>query len=391
MHVLFAGNFPYPNGFAGTKRVQHYIDFLVAQGVRVEVLVLRGKPVLPGNEALEGVHRGVPYRVVGRDVQPGIRLPLAWFRFVRQGRRVLRAVQKPGEADILYFYGQPEAENLWLLRAARRLGYRIVFDLVEDYDLLADTYPSVFFNFKIRIKKCLARRIPSLADGLVVISRHLENKYASCGLPMTLVPITADATDGPSESSRHNPVRISYAGTFGTKDGIRTLLVAFQLARRSYPDCELVLAGGRQSPLEGLPAGLSKGVRYAGYLDDKAFYRFLQDADILCMTRTDTPYAHAGFPFKLGEYLAAGRPVVASRVSNLEDYLVDRRDARLVKPDDADALADALVDLLSHPDAAREMGLNGLRACREHFNPGRNGARLLELLRRLAPSKGGPL
>ena len=44
------GNFPYPNGFAGTKIVQHYVDYFHDQEVSVSVLVVRGKPDLEEKE-----------------------------------------------------------------------------------------------------------------------------------------------------------------------------------------------------------------------------------------------------------------------------------------------------------------------------------------------------
>ena len=50
------------------------------------------------------------------------------------------------------------------------------------------------------------------------------------------------------------------------------------------------------------------------------------------MTRTDSAYANAGFPFKLGEFLASGKPVIASNVSDVGKFFTDRHDTMLVKP-----------------------------------------------------------
>lgn len=380
INVVFIGNFPYPNGFAGTKRVQQYMDHLQSKNVPVSALILMGKPVLSGNEETEGEFRGTTYKVIGRDLRPDLQLPVRLFKYLRNGTRFLHSHRQSNVDNILFHYGQPDAENLWFLLLARRMGYRIVHDLVEDYDLLEEKYQSSLFNFKIWAKKKLIRFIPCLSDGLVVISRHLEKKYIGCGVPMVRIPIAAEVLEVIPGRPRHSPVRITYAGTFGRKDGIHVLLEAYQLVRREYPGCLLCLAGGNRSPLDDFPLELTAGVEYAGYLDDEAFYQFLSDADILCMTRLNSPYANAGFPFKLGEYLATGNPVVASRVSNLEDYLKDKRDALLVTPESVQELSDALLYLLKNFEKAREIGLNGRQVCLENFNPRINGEKLLEFL-----------
>jgi glycosyltransferase involved in cell wall biosynthesis len=61
-------------------------------------------------------------------------------------------------------------------------------------------------------------------------------------------------------------------------------------------------------------------------------------------------------PLKLAEYLAAGLPVVAPRVGQLEARLTDGVDAVLVEPDDAPALAAALRRLRDDPAARRRLG-----------------------------------
>lgn len=383
LNIIFMGNFPYPNGFAGTKRVQQYVDYLHGKNIPVSVLVLRGKPDLQGNEQSEGLFRGVSYQIIGRDLQPGRQPFPGLIRFLRNGARFLRRQRHHGAVNILFHYGQPTAENIWLLLLARRMGYRIIHDLVEDYDLLESALSGVMTRFKAWSRNRMSRFIPRLSDGLVVISRHLERKYTGRGVPMIRIPIAAQAPETIQNRLRHTPVRIAYAGTYAAKDGIHILLEAYQKVRREYSDCTLCLAGGRKSPLPDFPAELAVGIEYAGYLDDEAFYRFLREADILCMTRMNSAFANAGFPFKLGEYLATGNPVVASRVSNLEEYLTDKRDVMLVEPENVQELSKALLYLLRNPEEARHIGLNGLRACKQYFSPDNNGEKLFGFLMRL--------
>lgn len=109
-------------------------------------------------------------------------------------------------------------------------------------------------------------------------------------------------------------------------------------------------------------------ILYKGYLADEDFRRELEAADILCVTRTASAFAEAGFPFKLGEYLATGRPVVASDVGDVGDYLEDGKSAVIVSPDSVESIAEGLVWLIAHPAEARAIGRAGKAVAAAHFD-----------------------
>ena len=387
LNIVIIGNFPYPNGFAGTKRVQQYLDFFHKQGIESMVLVLAGKPFVAGNESSKGVHRNIPYQIIGRDMKLGWRLPLSFLQFLREGTKTLKERKNPEVANVLFHYGEPSIDNIWFLLRARKMGYIVIHDLVEDYDLLKEPKRGLLYNLRVWTKKRFSRFIPRLSDGLVVISRHLEQKYRECGLPQVLIPIGARTRLFPAEAQMHSPVRIVYAGTYGEKDGIHILLEAFKQVRAQYPDCILQLVGGRRSPLQDYPQEWSNGVKYIGYIPDSRFYEFLAQSDIFCMTRVDSGFANAGFPFKLGEYLATGHPVVASRISNLEEYLEDRQNVLLVEPENVEELSGALLYLLRNPEQAIQIGINGCKICEEHFNPEINGQKAVSFFQTISQAR----
>jgi hypothetical protein len=73
-------------------------------------------------------------------------------------------------------------------------------------------------------------------------------------------------------------------------------------------------------------------------------------------------------PTKLFEYMAAGRPVVASDLPYPRQFVGQTGAGLLAAPGDADAFARAICQLIDHPDQARHMGLAGQRAVRRQLN-----------------------
>jgi len=63
-----------------------------------------------------------------------------------------------------------------------------------------------------------------------------------------------------------------------------------------------------------------------------------------------------GSPTKLYEYMAAGRPIVASRLGQIAEVLEDQVTALLVEPDNPQALAEAIVRLVDDAPLRTRLG-----------------------------------
>ena len=80
------------------------------------------------------------------------------------------------------------------------------------------------------------------------------------------------------------------------------------------------------------------------------------------------PSIWEGFGLVLLEAMAAGKPIVASRVATIPEVVVDGETGLLVPAGDAAALADALASLAAHPELARHMGEAGRERLRQRFS-----------------------
>ncbi len=383
IRVLVMGNFPYPHGMAGTKRIQHFIDGMLSVGMEVSVLTLRQDTPHANGEVQD--YRGINYQNIGNGLKGDRRVVGRAIRYVKDGYRVLRQFQGEGK-NILFYYGALNVDNLLFIRKARRLGYRIILDIVEDYQVNNQSV-STARRLNLAIMNSLDHWNLKWADGLVVISRHLQEKYASWNRwhkPIKLIPISA-VLNGQLTKTRlmEAPQRVVYAGSYAAKDGVELLIEAVQRVRHQF-DVQLELLGkGRRAAQYREQYGHLAGIHFLGYLEDDAFYRKLHAADILVVPRTDDAFAHAGFPFKLGEYLATGNPVVASQTGDVPFYLQSGEDAILVPPGDVGALAMAIRQLIEDPCLARQIGRNGQAACRQHFDTVKNNQKLIDLFHQI--------
>jgi len=106
--------------------------------------------------------------------------------------------------------------------------------------------------------------------------------------------------------------------------------------------------------------GLREAVHLPGARPDIADW--LAAMDIFAL-----PSLNEGMGRALIEAMAAGRPVVASRVGGIPSIVDDRRTGLLVPPGEPEALAAALEMLLQRPDWRRELGTAASRSIGERF------------------------
>ncbi len=152
---------------------------------------------------------------------------------------------------------------------------------------------------------------------------------------------------------------IVFFGFLHPVKGLETLLSAFQKVLTIHPQARLLLVGGVESlALRGEEAkrywdqlhslvrklNLSNKVHFTGYLDAEAASKYIAGADIGVL-----PFNH-GITMKSGSLLtllAHNLPVIGTQHNT---PLPDGMKVQLVPPRNIDALADALCQLLNHPD-----------------------------------------
>jgi glycosyltransferase involved in cell wall biosynthesis len=163
-------------------------------------------------------------------------------------------------------------------------------------------------------------------------------------VPNGVNPARFPTTDGPA-----GPFTVGFLGTLKPWHDTATLIAAFALLRAKYaPDARLLVVGDGPdrghitARLEAL--GLSDAAHLTGAVPAADVAHWLGRMHVAV-----APYSAAQpfyfSPLKIYEYMAAGLPVLASRVGDLPQVLDGGRLGRLVEPDDPEALAQELAHL----------------------------------------------
>ena len=153
------------------------------------------------------------------------------------------------------------------------------------------------------------------------------------------------------------PPSILFVGNDFTRKGGPLLLEAFSQVRNIVPEARLRLVGLKPkiSP--------QPGVDVIGLVKDRAFIADLyRHATAFALPSIFDPY-----PLAALEAMSFELPVVATRQMGTSEMIHDGVTGRLIEPGDVDALADALIDLLLHPDAAASMGKAARRDIEDRF------------------------
>ncbi len=201
----------------------------------------------------------------------------------------------------------------------------------------------------------------------LALKDRLANHYAVPAQRLTVIPngVDTDFFKPPVAARRSGPPRVLSIGRLVPDKDPDTLIKAFRLVAADHPQAELWLVGEgpRHEALEQLvqESRLSDKVRF---LPGQADLRpLLHQASLLVLSSITE-----ALPNVVLEAMAAGLPVVATRVGGLPEAVIPGETGWLVPPRDVPALAAAMSQLLADPKTRRAFGLAGRKRVEREFS-----------------------
>lgn len=206
------------------------------------------------------------------------------------------------------------------------------------------------------------------ADGYVTITAGLAGTLEEKFGPRARTAVVPDGVRlnaaRPSAPDPTGAPVVGYAGHLYPWKGADVLLEA--VARTSGVTA-LIVGGhdaeGDRSRLEARAAqlGISQRVTFTGHVAPAQVPALLQRASFLALPNPASAIStRFTSPLKLFEYMAAGRPIVASDLAALREVLQHEKNALLVRPGDPDALAAGIQRLIADPALSARLAQQAL-------------------------------
>ena len=183
------------------------------------------------------------------------------------------------------------------------------------------------------------------------------------------------------ESDESAPMKVFCIGTLHEVKGQGFLIEAVQKAKAGGVALTLHLVGDgpdrKVLEQQAAAAGLTDAVIFEGRRDRHEIIQMLQTADVLVAPSVPTADGRReGIPVVLMEAMAAGVPVVASRLSGIPELVKHEITGLLTEPGDANGIADAIQRLSTVPALRTQLAEAGRKIVQDQFNL-ENGIKLV--------------
>ena len=302
---------------------------------------------------LKRLHAAAPFDIILSQSAGGL-------GYLAQARREL------GLPSVVILHGSSQGEVTTAWRGAR--SPRGVYRLLR----LGWRLPRLLWLWR--------RAAPSVSRWIAVSPSVARENSREIGFPLdraTIVPNGVDtALFRPDPAARARtrerlglrdaaPVLV-VATRLEAEKGVQVALDALTRLRLAFPDLRLLIAGGGQyeGALRARARASGESVTFLGRLPHAELPDILAAADVFIMPSL----CHEAFPMSIVEALAAGLPVVASRVGGVPAAITDEVTGRLVPPGDAARMAEAVETLLADPPRRRAMAHLARQAAEARFS-----------------------
>ncbi len=374
--LLFSAS--YAPRIGGLETVTHRLALELTQlGHRVTVVTNRYPRTLPASEIIDGieVRRHFYPDVIssllplspGRVVRRLLSFPCAPLSFARL--LLLTARLRPDVVNVHYF-SYPAA---FMLAVARLLRLPVVLSL-HGSDVPPRSPDGNHGSMLHWAAMCSGSITACSHDLAARAALHLRpRQQRRIIVAPNGVDVGTEYPDAPAADEARIIVISRLVGAKGVDVAIES--VARLRGRGVLVQLDIAGDGPLRSQLElmAVALGIEKQIHFHGHVEPAGIRHLLSEAR-LCVV----PSRSEGFGMSALEAMAAGRPVVASRVGGLPEIIRDGDTGLLVAPDDVVALVGAIESLLDRPDMARRMGTRGRERALRNFTWKRTTERYLE-------------
>lgn len=386
----------------GYSRFRYIGDFLSDAGYQVDLITTTFQHWEKAQRNLDDIKKENYKFDLKFIYEPGYKknIDLRRIRSHRIAAKNLRQLlEKEGNYDLIYCEIPPNDVALAAAEYAKLKGIPFVPDvndlwpeamrMVLDIPVISD----ILFYPLLRD----AEKVYSLVSGIIGTSdeyRERPLKKQKLNVPKKTVYVGNEIAEfdagvveyGPQIGKDEEEFWVSYAGTIGTSYDIKTMVLAGkELLNRGKNQIKIKILGG--GPLKEELETLAKeqectNVEFVGYAPYPKMAAYLAKSDIL--VNSFVKKAPQSIVTKIGDYLAAGKPMINTCMSPEFRNKVEHDGFGInIMPEDVNVLADSIEKLYEDEAGRTEMGKRARNIAEEQFDRPQSYKKIIELIEEL--------
>jgi glycosyltransferase involved in cell wall biosynthesis len=360
--------------YESDNRVMRYAETLAARGDTVDVLALRQSADLPAEETLCGVRVVRVRDRFDKSTKGALGHLFPVLCFMRSADRWMKASHRQAPYDLLHIHNMPDFV-VFAGHYAKRHGAKVILDI---HDIVPEFYASKFGKKdgspSVLLLKWLERASARFADHMIIANHLWRDRYAERtdteGRCSAFINHVDSSVFVPVPSTRDDGKQIVlFPGSLSWHQGVDIAIEAFRKVRAEIPNAEFHIYGdGISRPAlraQAKEAGLNGSIRFFDARSLREIARIMADADLGVVPKRAESFGDEAYSTKIMEFMAVGVPVVISSTT-VDRFYFDDSVVRFFESGNVDALAEAMIDLLRHPEKRRAMVRRAAAYAKEH-------------------------
>ena len=390
------------NGEKGYSRFRYIGDFLSDAGYQVDLITTTFQHWEKAQRDVEAISKEEYKFRLKFIYEPGYKKNIDLRRIASHriaAKNLKKLLEKEGDYDLIYCEIPPNDVALAAAQYAHDKGIPFVPDvndlwpeamrMVVDIPVVSDI---LFYPLKRD-----AEKVYSLVSGIIGTSDEYRDrplKNQKLDVPRKTVYVGNEIAEFDKGVSRYGSeilkeegeFWVTYAGTIGTSYDIRTMVLAGkELMDRKMDNIKIKILGNGplKEELEKLAQDQGcRNVEFLGYVSYPEMAAWLAKSDIL--VNSFVKKAPQSIVTKIGDYLAAGKPMINTCMSPEFRMKVEKDGFGInILPEDPRILADAVTDLYKDPEGRNRMGKRAREIAMEQFDRPQSYKKIIELIEEL--------
>ena len=213
------------------------------------------------------------------------------------------------------------------------------------------------------------RYLNRTSDKMILFSYYLKDLYLQMGYLEENIFVQPNLTDFEYWKPVATKIKytLGYSGAPYQKDGLSDLFRAMSMLNGDLSNISLLVIGDAPFGKSLIPdlrlecerLGLSGKVTFTGLVQSSKVKHYLSECEILTITRPSTIQTQAGFPTKLGEYFASGKPILATDFGDMGRYFKNGSEIVMAECGNPQSIANKLHWMLQNRNELELISKNG--------------------------------